>query len=152
MIIFPCTVDRKPALCDLLYLYLAEVQANGGDLLSTHRNVEYFAAMAMEGGCVGDPCIMGYINDVAVGFHISRGLPDVLDTTHRICHGYGTYVLPTYRKLGLSKELRNHAFEIALVAGYTRLEGIAFGVQAAMSTFSLGSKPIGIVVVKDKEG
>jgi GNAT superfamily N-acetyltransferase len=143
-----CQESDKGSLWKMLHAYLTEVD---GDLLPTDKNIRYFADLAIQGAAVGDPCLIAYVEGVPVGFHISRGLPDVLDTKLKICHGYGTYVIPTFRGRGIARALRELAFETAVVAGYERLEGIAFSKEAMLSTLTHGSKPIGVLIVRDKE-
>ena len=69
-----------------------------------------------------------------------------LQTTVKILHSVGTYVLPEYRRRGIGERLRRLAMYTARELGYDKLQGVAYSERAATSVGRLGGKAVAIVL------
>ena len=139
-------------LYPLVLLYLLDVAKLRGDIAPSGSNAEAFIGLGYQALDRGDPCLVAEEGGKLVGFLIARGVDTSnLRTTKRICFGFGTYVLPEFRRMGFAKELRARAFEIAKAQGYERFQGVAYGQAAIDSALAMGSEALGVLVSKNLE-
>lgn len=135
------------SLRPLMSSFLNEHYAVGGDFRPTRRNTEAFIRKGVKAAAKNDPCLLAYDGGELVGFCIWAGLPDGgLDLRERICLGLGTYIIPTRRRQGWSKRIREAAKEVASAAGYTRLDGVALDKRGLKAGEAVGGQVVGVAV------
>lgn len=135
------------AMRGLVHAFLTENYAAGGDFRPTRRNVEAFVRKGVKSASQGDPCLLAYAGGELVGFTLWTGAPDLgLDQRDRVCFGLGTYVIPSARRQGWSRRLREVAKETASAAGYTRIDGVALDKRGLLAGQAVGGQVVGVMV------
>lgn len=135
------------ALRPLMSAFLKEHYAVGSDFRPTRRNVEAFIRKGVKAAAKNDPCLLAYDGGELIGFCIWAGMPDAgLDLRERVCLGLGTYIIPSKRRQGWSKRIREAAKEVARTAGYTRLDGVALDKRGLKAGQSVGGNVVGVMV------
>lgn len=143
----------------LVMRYLKETFEQGGDFPPTLENAAAFTAQAIDGGAVGDPCLVATDGPAGavVGFVAARGIHfPGMTTRHKTVRSWGTYVLPEHRSKGVAVSLFITAGRVARVAGYTRFLGMTHGSgyeQHALGVVDRipGMQEVGKVLMMDLE-
>lgn len=104
--------------------FLQEGMMKGGDLIDSEKNIECYLRLGLAGAERKDPCLVGILNDVLVGFVFWIGIPNAqLDTRWRTIQALGSYTLPEFRGKGIADRLRRLARSLAKIQGYERIYG-----------------------------
>lgn len=121
--------EDRPWLSKAVMRFLESGLERGGDVLATEKNVQTYLRLGFAGVDNGDPCLVGFVNDIRVGFVFWIGLENQeIDVKWKTIHALGSYTDPIYRSHGIADSLRLEAKRIAKEKGYERIFG---PVQAA---------------------
>lgn len=114
----------------------------GGDMRPTRTNVESLIRSGMRGATKGDPCLVSYAGGNIVGFTLWTGMnAGPIELRERACAAILT---------DADAALRTHAFELAWAAGYTRVDGMAFGKQQLATWTAHGATVPRVIVHVNK--
>lgn len=131
----------------LMRQFLEEHCRQGGDFLPSRNNIEQFIRRGVKGAGKGDPCLVAIEGGKVIGFCLWTGIPDTgLDLRENVCQGLGTFVLPEYRRQGWSTKLRAEGMNVAALAGYDRVDGVALANWTLAAGKAAGFKPAGVLV------
>ncbi len=121
--------DEGPEFLGLWFEYLKETKELGGEIIPSERTLIFFAEMVQT--YTMEPTLgvaLATVNgQKLVGCLLWGALPPVpIDTEFgKIAHGFGTYVLPSYRLKGLSAKMREAAKDLLAAEGFETVLGTA---------------------------
>jgi len=129
-LIRPDSVEERNDFMSLWSSFLLETYNQGGDVLPTMNNLAFFAQLVhtySRNPSLGVACV-AYHNDPR--FPVAAGLWGVVSSTPilelrygPVANGWGIYVLPAWRKSGVSKTIRAYCVRHLLRAGFHSVVG-----------------------------
>jgi len=141
--------DRE-ALRPLVGDCLASTYDNGADLKPSAMNVAYLIEFGLARAAAGDPCLLWEkdVGIIAYTLWAEMANPLNLDFRGKVCYGFGTYVLPNWRRRGISDQLRDAAEARAKLAGFVKVVGTAYHETGLVSCLNRGYRVAGAYVEK----
>lgn len=117
----------------------------GADMLPTDKNAGILWNLGIKWASEGEPTLVYVMDNAPIAYTLWGGLPNPIgiDYRDRICSGLGTYVLPSYRKRGVSVALRAEAERQAKARGYNRVCGVAYHEAGLVSALRAGFIAVG---------
>ena len=138
LVIRPWQPADHDAVIPMLLDCIAANHEAGSDLVPTLANAERLWGIGMAATQAGDPTLMATVGDTRIGWTLWAGLPGDFDRTVRVCHGFGTYVAPAFRRTGVASALRRAAGACARARGYGKVIGTAFHEAGQRSVEAVG--------------
>lgn len=121
---------------------LRELAKAGGDIRPTRQNVEALIRSGMRAATKGDPCLVTYAGGEIAGLTLWMGMgAGPIELRERVCSALLT---------DADEKLRAHAFELAWAAGYTRVDGMAFGREQLATWKAVGAYVPRVIVHVNK--
>ena len=151
MIIRLATNDDLPAIQAELPHFLKELQPFGSLVACDDVNVNLLLFVVRQAIDRGDPVVVAERDGQIVGFCLWTQLDTPLRYDRKVLHGLGTFVVPAFRKQGISDLIRSLAEGIARDKGYESILGSVHpsNVAGVASLEGHGWKTVHCVVVKD---
>ena len=142
LVLRPWEPTDHDVLVGQAYDCLAELHAAGSDLLPTLDNAERFWRIGMHWTTAGDPTLCATLDDRIVAWVLWGGIEGDFQRALRVCHGHGTYVVPTERRRGIASVLRRAAGVIAKRRGYGKVVGTMYDEPGRESGRAAGFVPV----------
>jgi GNAT superfamily N-acetyltransferase len=123
----------------------------GADMEPTQNNADALWILGIGAALKEEPCLVAFDGIIPVGYTLWCELPNPLglDFRGRVLHGLGTYVIPEYRKKGISTFLRNVAEAEGGRSGFTKVVGTAYTQPGFQSVIARNYRIAGTYVQKE---
>lgn len=129
-LIRPSTAEERTGFMSLWAQFLLETYNQGGDVIPSMNNLAFFSHLVLMYEKRPDLGIAVLAFNEDLEMPVGAGLwgvvsnPPVLELRHGpVANGWGIYVLPAWRKSGVSKAIRAYCVQQLLRAGFHSVVG-----------------------------
>ncbi len=134
-----------PQLRPMIFDCLAEAR----DFKQCYENADLLLAMGLRAAADGQPTLVAVEQDHVIGYTLWVSIQGPFVLRDRVLAGYGTYILREYRRRHIATDLRLIAQEMAVIGGYSRVQGTAYDERGLASVLCVGWRAVGTLVEID---
>jgi GNAT superfamily N-acetyltransferase len=139
----PWQLSDEDAIKRLILDCLHETSYDGLVLAPTEENVEWLWKTGLAWSERGEPTFVAAFGPIDIGYVLWGESSPRGWFNRRVCYGWGTYVIPVWRRHGVASALREKALKVARERGYDCVVGTAFSPVGLGSSLHDGFRIVG---------